>query len=120
MAILAAVSRLKAAGSQLLSVIAIIWRHLLVSGFLYRDLLALADHLAVPCQEMASLARRWAYPDLPISVIDNPGRFVYSLTQPLGNLNLKIVWLAILIISIIYAKSWLSDVCNPICFCLSD
>ena len=72
-AFLAPASRLKAAG---LTIVVSYCDNLAPlacqRGFLYRDLLVLADHLVVPCQEMASLARHWAYPDLPISVIEDP------------------------------------------------
>ena len=94
MAVLAAVSRLKAAGVTIVVSYCDNLAPLACQrGFLYRDLLALADHLVVPCQEMASLARRWAYPDLPISVIEDPWQVCLQPYPALRKSEpLKIVW----------------------------
>ena len=94
MAILAAISRLKASGAQ----IVVLYCDNLASlscarGSLYRDLLSLADYLVVPCQAMASLARRWTHPGLPIHVINDPWQVKLQPYPPLiKNDPVNIVW----------------------------
>ena len=94
MAILAAISRLKAARVKIIVSYCDNLAPLSCQrGSLYRDLLKLADHLIVPCEAMASLARPWINRALPISVIDDPWQV---RLQPYPTLMqdeiLKIVW----------------------------
>jgi len=94
MAVLAAVSRLKACGVKIVVSYCDNLAPLSCSrGFLYRDLLKLADHLIVPCQAMASLARRWTHPQLPILIINDPWQVRLQPYPALAEHDpLNIVW----------------------------
>ena len=94
MAVLAAISRLKASGAQIVvSYCDNLAPLSCARGSLYRDLLSLADYLVVPCQAMASLARRWTHPGLPIHVINDPWQVKLQPYPPLRkNDPLNIVW----------------------------
>ena len=94
MAVLAAVSRLKALGTK----IVILYSDNLASrscprGRFYRDLLTFVDHIVVPCNAMKNLLAPYADPMTPITIIDDPWQVCQqSYNALLPGEPLRIVW----------------------------
>ena len=94
MAVLAAVARLMARNVR----IALMYcDHLAplncIRGAFYRDLLALSDHVIVPCQAMADRAKLYLPASTPITVIEDPWQVrMQNFQLPKKGFPLRIGW----------------------------
>ena len=107
MAVLAAISRLKASGAQIVVSYCDNLAPLSCARVLFTGSSFLADYLVVPCQAMASLARRWTCPDCPYTLLMILGRSDLPYPPLEKTTHLISFGLEIPIIYIIYAMRFL-------------